>query len=131
MEVDVHLGTTVAPEMWLKCSVAKKTGAEINDTEAWESCVNKVNGSVGACDVQLAHVQAGIKPMMGYCVLTEGNHGKRLTNPTWITVENHHQDVMMAAARSRSSAVGLFHGAWLALILTVGLNCIQLAMAPE
>lgn len=113
MEVNVHSARTAEPT-WVKCAVAKMSEAEVNNTEAWEYCTNKVSGSTAACDVQLAHVQAGVAPVKGYCILTNGKDGQRLTKPTWVAMKNHHQ----------SAAIGLFSGR-LVLLLSVLLLLIQ------
>lgn len=95
MEVNVRPSDAqMVPDMWASCAMAKFPRAQEESTLDWAWCSAKVMGANVSCDIPLHHVEAGVKPVRGFCVLTEGQWGKRLVKPTYVTMSNAHKNYM-------------------------------------
>jgi len=87
-----------AEKIWLECGLPKKDGADIEAKQDWILCQQEVKGEEASCNVAMfKELQAGANKK-GYCVLTQGKDGKRLTSPHWSAVINVHKKPAAAAA---------------------------------
>jgi len=84
---------SAVPPMWLECGLPAKAKADIDNKEDWKICQEEVMGPTASCKVPLfKELEAG-KKKKGYCLLTDGQGGKRLTQPYWSAIINVHDKV--------------------------------------
>lgn len=86
-----------APPVWLECGLPKGPKADINVKEDWSTCQVAVKGDSAHCDLPMfKELEAG-DSKKGYCVLTDGKDGKRLTQAAMSKIINVHEKKTAAA----------------------------------
>jgi len=78
--------------LWLECGLPKVANADINHKKDWNICRSAAEGEAAECDLSLPTKWLGAAQKKKiYCVLTDGENGKRLTQPAWHNIINVHE----------------------------------------
>jgi len=90
----------VAPAaIWLECGLPNKKKADFDNKDDWDNCQAEVENDEAECDLPLPDdwLKAA-ETAKAYCVLKGGEDGERLTQPSWHSILNVHQNGKKAVA---------------------------------
>lgn len=82
-----------ATPVWLECGLPIVDKPDIDNEEDWSTCGAEAEGDSAQCDLSLPSewVKAAEKGKV-YCLLKDGEDGKRLTQPNWHSIFNIHDE---------------------------------------
>lgn len=100
----IDMSAMYASKVWLECGIPKVAKANISNTQDWKFCRKQVKGNTAKCKLKLfKELEVGDKKK-GYCVLTDGKLGKRLTQPYWTIISNaYDEQVVVTETQSAES----------------------------
>lgn len=88
----IDMSAMYSSKVWLECGIPKVNDANIDNKQDWKVCRKQVKGNQAKCKLKLfKELEVGDKKK-GYCALTDGKDGKRLTQPYWTIISNAYDE---------------------------------------
>lgn len=79
-------------KVWLRCGLPKgeQAGMNIEDSKNWFVCQKEIKGDAETCEFPMFDGLKAGQHWKAYCLLTDGENGKPVTQPEWRKIINVH-----------------------------------------